>query len=209
MKKISHRKANALLEAYTAQELPPVERQLVEAHLATCATCQRDLSEIQHISSMLRSFAHPAPIDIASTSHPSLSLPKIQHRSRRAAKQHYTSNPGTPRRLVTLIAALLSLAIIITTAAVFTYATQIPSSLSSSGTTPTPTAIPLCYPATPTPIQSITPTPLIPTATPTLAPTPTQDAPPSPTPSYGDNCASPTPIHSPTTIATPSPTPNP
>jgi anti-sigma factor RsiW len=48
------------ISAYVDDALPPAERANFERHLATCATCQRELEEMRRVRALLRALPPPA-----------------------------------------------------------------------------------------------------------------------------------------------------
>ncbi len=203
--KMTHRKAQAWLAEYAADELAPAERQALAEHLEQCQACQKDLAEIQHIRRMLHSFALPG---ILGVNEPALSedmpvFPVIHAVDSRSALsgRRYRSNARAiqsrerhNRKLVpTLAAVLLSLILVLST--VFVINLEIgrnsgPAAQPHSTPTIVPTPSQRCPTSTP-----VFPSPAMATAT----ATPTVNAPGTPTP---ENCLMPTPNPIPTASPT-------
>lgn len=193
--KMTHRKAQTWLAEYVADELIAAERQALADHLEQCQVCQKDLAEIQHIHSMMRSFASPAISEInESVVHVSDRIPALPDR------RHHSNSRTTQRRerynrkfVSTLAAVLLSLLLVLSTAFVIKLevggnsgpAMQ-PHSTPTVQPYSTPTALPTQCPTSP----PVSPSPATPTPTPTAIPPLRTPAP--------ESC--PTPITNPTPI---------
>ena len=58
---MTHRRIRARLSEYLDRKLPPEQRSTVEAHLAECADCSAQLSELERTVDLLRRLPDPEP----------------------------------------------------------------------------------------------------------------------------------------------------